>query len=100
MADKSNSQVVLNMLVTASVYARMSPSQKMRLIEELQKIKYFTGMCGDGANDCGALKQAHVCKFISKHLTIYRLVFLYLKQRLPLQHHLLIRDNPLIVSQL
>lgn len=22
-------------------------------------IRYFVGMCGDGANDCGALKAAH-----------------------------------------
>jgi P-type E1-E2 ATPase len=38
----------------------MSPDQKMRLVEELQKLSYMTGMCGDGANDCGALKAAHV----------------------------------------
>ncbi|XP_010714659.1 probable cation-transporting ATPase 13A4 [Meleagris gallopavo] len=37
----------------------MSPSQKSSLVEEFQKLDYFVGMCGDGANDCGALKVAH-----------------------------------------
>ncbi|XP_042811922.1 probable cation-transporting ATPase 13A4 [Panthera leo] len=38
----------------------MSPGQKSSLVEEFQKLDYFVGMCGDGANDCGALKMAHV----------------------------------------
>ena len=38
---------------------RFSPNQKMQLVEELQHLDYFVGMCGDGANDCGALKTAH-----------------------------------------
>ncbi|XP_060689892.1 probable cation-transporting ATPase 13A4 [Hemiscyllium ocellatum] len=47
------------LLVSATVFARMSPAQKGSLIEEFQKMDYFVGMCGDGANDCGALKIAH-----------------------------------------
>ncbi|KFO94121.1 putative cation-transporting ATPase 13A4 [Buceros rhinoceros silvestris] len=31
----------------------------IHLVEEFQKLDYFVGMCGDGANDCGALKVAH-----------------------------------------
>ncbi|XP_035400635.1 probable cation-transporting ATPase 13A5 [Cygnus atratus] len=46
-------------LVNATVFARMSPGQKSSLVEELQKLDYYVGMCGDGANDCGALKMAH-----------------------------------------
>ncbi|KAL3862281.1 hypothetical protein ACJMK2_008262, partial [Sinanodonta woodiana] len=42
-----------------TVFARMSPDQKAQLIEHLQDIGYYVGMCGDGANDCGALKAAH-----------------------------------------
>eukprot|EP00057_Strongylocentrotus_purpuratus_P023454 XP_011677928.1 PREDICTED: probable cation-transporting ATPase W08D2.5 [Strongylocentrotus purpuratus] len=45
--------------VHAQVFARMSPDQKMQLIDILQKLEYHVGMCGDGANDCGALKLAH-----------------------------------------
>ena len=37
----------------------MSPNQKQSLIEALQELEYSVGMCGDGANDCGALKTAH-----------------------------------------
>jgi magnesium-transporting ATPase (P-type) len=43
-----------------TIFARMSPDQKAELIEEYQAIDYITAMCGDGANDCGALKAAHV----------------------------------------
>ncbi|XP_071944606.1 polyamine-transporting ATPase 13A3-like [Antedon mediterranea] len=42
-----------------TVFARMSPDQKVQLVEELQALGYSVGMCGDGANDCGALKAAH-----------------------------------------
>ncbi|CAG0922817.1 unnamed protein product [Notodromas monacha] len=41
------------------VFARMSPEQKQLLVERLQELGYHVGMCGDGANDCGALKAAH-----------------------------------------
>ena len=37
----------------------MAPNQKQELIEALQELEYSVGMCGDGANDCGALKTAH-----------------------------------------
>lgn len=42
-----------------TVFARMSPDQKAQLVEQLQDLEYYVGMCGDGANDCGALKTAH-----------------------------------------
>ncbi|XP_043933277.1 polyamine-transporting ATPase 13A3-like [Protopterus annectens] len=47
------------LLLCGTVYARMAPDQKTQLVEELQKVDYYVGMCGDGANDCGALKRAH-----------------------------------------
>ncbi|ELK17631.1 Putative cation-transporting ATPase 13A4 [Pteropus alecto] len=47
-------------LMNGTIFARMSPGQKSSLVEEFQKLDYFVGMCGDGANDCGALKMAHV----------------------------------------
>ncbi|KAM9316542.1 putative cation-transporting ATPase 13A4 [Gastrophryne carolinensis] len=47
------------LLLNGAVFARMSPGQKSNLIEEFQKIDYYVAMCGDGANDCGALKVAH-----------------------------------------
>ncbi|XP_032308045.1 polyamine-transporting ATPase 13A3 isoform X2 [Drosophila ananassae] len=46
-------------LTRGSIYARMSPEQKQALVMELQNVDYCVAMCGDGANDCGALKAAH-----------------------------------------
>ncbi|XP_044066518.1 cation-transporting ATPase 13A2 isoform X6 [Siniperca chuatsi] len=47
-------------LLRATVFARMTPDQKTQLVKELQKLNYRVGMCGDGANDCGALRAADV----------------------------------------
>lgn len=48
------------MLVRGKIFARMSPDEKHELVEKLQSIGYCCGFCGDGANDCGALKAADV----------------------------------------
>ncbi|XP_059842890.1 probable cation-transporting ATPase 13A4 [Hypanus sabinus] len=56
------------LLINTTVFARMSPNQKAILIDELQKLDYYVGMCGDGANDCGALKTAHAGISLSKHV--------------------------------
>ncbi|PNJ69460.1 ATP13A4 isoform 4 [Pongo abelii] len=54
------SSLLPKILINGTIFARMSPGQKSSLVEEFQKLDYFVGMCGDGANDCGALKMAHV----------------------------------------
>jgi len=41
------------------VFARMLPEQKIELIECLKGLGRQVIMCGDGCNDCGALKTAH-----------------------------------------
>ncbi|ODQ68176.1 hypothetical protein NADFUDRAFT_72594 [Nadsonia fulvescens var. elongata DSM 6958] len=59
--DEVEDAFILNkMLMKSSIYARMSPDEKHELVEKLQKINYTTCFCGDGANDCGALKAADV----------------------------------------
>ncbi|XP_077168566.1 polyamine-transporting ATPase 13A2 isoform X2 [Paroedura picta] len=52
--------VLPKILVRATIFARMSPDQKALLVRSLQDLNYCVGMCGDGANDCGALKAADV----------------------------------------
>ncbi|KAH6640895.1 hypothetical protein F5144DRAFT_561975 [Chaetomium tenue] len=60
VVDYAPPEVLRKMLVTGKVFARMSPDEKHELVEKLQSIDYSCGFCGDGANDCGALKAADV----------------------------------------
>jgi cation-transporting ATPase 13A3/4/5 len=41
-------------------YARAKPNDKTRIIALYQSMGKTVAMCGDGANDCGALKQADI----------------------------------------
>jgi cation-transporting ATPase 13A2 len=58
--DFASETLMKEMLVAGQVFARMSPDEKHELVEKLQSIDYCVGFCGDGANDCGALKAADV----------------------------------------
>ncbi|KAI4142592.1 MAG: hypothetical protein LQ341_003165, partial [Variospora aurantia] len=60
MIDFGDEHILQRMLVACQVFARMSPDEKHELVEKLQTIDYCCGFCGDGANDCGALKAADV----------------------------------------
>lgn len=59
--DFEAKEVLQKILAQGKVFSRMSPKQKALLIEEVQKnTGELVGMCGDGANDCTALKAADV----------------------------------------
>ncbi|KAH8547645.1 hypothetical protein BGW37DRAFT_230305 [Umbelopsis sp. PMI_123] len=60
MVDYAPPEILNRLLVTGQIFARMSPDEKQELVEMLQQLDYCVGFCGDGANDCGALKAGDI----------------------------------------
>lgn len=53
-------ELIPSIVARGTIFARFRPEQKSQIVLAFQKYDYIVAMCGDGANDCGALRAAHV----------------------------------------
>ncbi len=59
-ADSPETEEYQKLVINSSVFARVSPIQKLEIVEVLIKMGEFVAVTGDGVNDAPALKRANI----------------------------------------
>ncbi|SKA77367.1 Ca2+-transporting ATPase [Caloramator quimbayensis] len=58
--DNMSDEELIKRVETTSVYARVSPEHKVRIVDALKKNGHIAAMTGDGVNDAMALKRSDI----------------------------------------
>ncbi|EPX73268.1 Ca2/Mn2 transporting P-type ATPase P5 type Cta5 [Schizosaccharomyces octosporus yFS286] len=65
LTESLNKEKLKCIIKKTKILARMSPTDKLKYVELCKMLGYTVGFCGDGANDCLALKRSDVSVSLS-----------------------------------
>lgn len=58
--DKLNEKELFSKIKNITIFARVSPSHKLRIVKAYKKLNFVVAMTGDGVNDAPAVKEADI----------------------------------------
>jgi P-type Ca2+ transporter type 2C len=58
--DQMSDRELTSAVISVSIFARIRPQQKLRLVESFKASREIVAMTGDGVNDAPAIKAAHI----------------------------------------